>query len=44
MVEREGQEYVDELFRDKNRIVKADVLFYQELIDRYQHMVDNGNF
>ena len=32
MVEREGQEYVDQLFRDKNKVVKA--------IDRYLQQLD----
>lgn len=36
MVEEEGQEYVDGIFRDKNRIVKADKYFYQALIDEYE--------
>ena len=36
MVEREGQEYVDALFRDKERITKADRFFYEKLIHEYQ--------
>lgn len=40
MVEREGQAYVDELFADRNRIVKADLKFYLELIERYTQLAN----
>lgn len=30
-----GQQYVDELFQEKQKTVKADVTFYQNLIDEY---------
>jgi hypothetical protein len=37
MVEREGQEYVDQLFRDKQKSVKAyDHLV--ELLDKYENI------
>lgn len=39
MVEREGQKYVDLLFIDKNRIIKAYDL-YAELIDKYEKEVN----
>lgn len=35
---RYGKEFVDHIFRDKNRSVKADVLFYLDLIERYQKL------
>ena len=38
MVEREGQEYVDQLFLDKQKIVKADD-HYRMLIDKYETML-----
>lgn len=31
-----GQDYVDQLFRDKERITKSSVTFYQSLIDDYE--------
>lgn len=41
MVENEGQTYVDQLFKDKQKVVKADILFYLELIERYQQLLTN---
>jgi hypothetical protein len=41
LVEDEGQEYVDQLFRDKQKIVKADIWFYQNLVDEYQVIFDS---
>lgn len=35
MVAREGQEYVDQLFRDKHKVIKADSVWLQEKIDEY---------
>jgi len=35
MVEREGQKYVDKIFRDKEKTVKAHD-FYIELLEKYQ--------
>lgn len=40
MVEREGQEYVDKLFEDKNVTVKA-YDHYVMLIDKYTNMLSN---
>ena len=40
MVEEVGQEAVDQLFRDKNKIVKAGKHFYQTLIDKYTKNMD----
>ena len=39
MVEDEGQEYVDELFRDKERITKSSTQFYQERILEYTRVL-----
>lgn len=36
LVEREGQEYVDELFRLKQQIVKGDVFFLLYKIEEYE--------
>lgn len=36
LVESEGQEYVDQLFRDKHKSIKADIWWYQDLLDRYK--------
>lgn len=41
MVGCEGQEYVDQLFRDKQKITKGDLFFYQELVDKYQKILDD---
>jgi hypothetical protein len=38
MVEREGQEYVDQLFRDKNITVKA-YDFYTKLLEEYKKVI-----
>lgn len=35
MVEREGQAYVDQLFKDKNKTIKLDVIYVQNLILSY---------
>lgn len=35
LVEIEGQEYVDQLFRDKQRITKARD-YYEELLEKYK--------
>lgn len=34
-----GQQYVDELFRDKERVVKADLPFYLGKIDEYEKLL-----
>jgi hypothetical protein len=39
MVEREGQEYVDKIFQDKQKTVKADVIFYMNLIKDYEDLL-----
>ena len=39
MVEREGQAYVDSLFQDKQKSVKADILFYLKLIAEYEELL-----
>lgn len=31
-----GEDFLADLFRDKNRVIKADALFYQSKIDEYQ--------
>lgn len=36
LVQEKGQKYVDELMRDKNKITKADVIFYLNLIEQYE--------
>lgn len=35
LVETQGQAYVDQLFEDKKKIIKADNFFYLDLIDKY---------
>lgn len=40
MVEREGQEYVDRIFRDKQRIIKADNLFFENKIIEYTKILE----
>lgn len=37
----EGQEYVDQLFRDKEKITKSSVMFFENKIAEYQEVVDN---
>lgn len=36
LVEREGQEYVNQIFKDKNIIIKADELWYKAKIAEYE--------
>ncbi|HLC78047.1 MAG TPA: recombination protein NinG [Candidatus Nanoarchaeia archaeon] len=43
VVKIEGQEYVDQLFRDKNIIVKADAGWYQEKIDLYTGYLESSD-
>jgi hypothetical protein len=40
LVEKYGQEFVDDIFKDKNRITKLDAQFYEEKIKEYKGMVD----
>lgn len=39
MVEIEGQEYVDKLFRDKQKTIKEDIIFIQSKIDEYEKIL-----
>lgn len=41
LVRNHGQAYVNRLFKDKNRIVKADILFYQQLVDNHREILDH---
>lgn len=36
LVEENGQEYVDQLFRDKQKIVKADIIWFADKIAEYE--------
>lgn len=38
LIERYGQGFVDSIFRDKNIIVKADSIFYNNLIEQYTEL------
>lgn len=44
LVEKEGQAYVDELFRDKQRITKADKIWLQAKINEYEAYQQSGHF
>lgn len=35
LVEREGQQYVDQIFQDKQRIIKADEIWFKDKIQEY---------
>ena len=39
MVEREGQEFVDNLFRLKNQIIKADEIWFKNKIKEYEEIL-----
>lgn len=39
MVLEVGQDEVDQLFRDKQKIIKADTIFYQNLLAEYQALL-----
>lgn len=41
LVANEGQEYVDQIFKDKNIIVKADVIWLQNKIDEYEKILND---
>lgn len=43
LVDKEGQKYVDSLFKDRNVVVKADLKFYLDLIERYTQLVQELN-
>lgn len=38
LVETEGQEYVDQLFKDKNITIKADSIWYQNKLEEYKSL------
>lgn len=38
LVEENGQEYVDKLFKDKQKIIKADIIWFQSKIDEYEKL------
>jgi len=38
LVEREGQQYIDDLFKDKQKTIKADAIWYQQKIDEYEKL------
>lgn len=40
LVKEIGQSEVDELFRIKNMTVRAGIAFYEELVERYTHILD----
>lgn len=40
MVEEVGQKEVDKLFQDKNKVIKADIIFYANKINEYQKIND----
>ena len=40
MVEEVGQKTVDEIFKDKQKVVKADVLFYEKKIKEYKELLN----
>jgi len=39
LVEAEGQEYVDQLFRDKQKIIKADIIWLQSKLTEYEKLI-----
>lgn len=39
LVDREGQKYVDQIFKDKQKIIKADEFWYQEKIKEYEEVL-----
>jgi len=41
MVREKGQEYVDQLFRDKQKIIKCDVIWLQSKINEYESLISN---
>lgn len=38
LVEENGQEYVDQLFRDKQKIIKADIIWLMTLLEEYKKL------
>lgn len=41
LVEKEGQEYVDTIFREKEKYTKADEIFYQTKIEEYEKIYES---
>lgn len=41
LVAEVGQKEVDKIFVDKNKIIKADIIFYQSKIDEYKERLRN---
>lgn len=39
LVEREGQQYVDQIFQDKQKTIKADIIFFQDKIKEYEDLL-----
>ena len=39
MAENNGQEFVDQIFKDKQKVIKADAIFYQDKIDEYTKLL-----
>jgi hypothetical protein len=39
MEDREGVDYVNQIFRDKNISIKADEIWYQEKIKEYEEIL-----
>lgn len=39
LVEREGQEYVNQIFQDKQKTIKADEIWYESKIKEYQEVL-----
>lgn len=39
MVKNEGQDYVDKLFKDKQKVTKADISFYLNKIEEYEQLL-----
>lgn len=39
LVEREGQEYVDQIFKDKQKTIKADEIWFTEKIKEYEEVL-----
>ncbi len=38
LVEIEGQEYVDQLFKDKQKTIKADIIWYNKILEEYKSL------
>lgn len=40
LVENEGQEYVDQIFKDKQKVIKADTQWYLDKIEEYKNITE----